>query len=85
MRIGNRRLLEILVHGRAAFLVAAFDFDRYLSTAGLVPLQSAHLMDQGLVLLRIDLNFEVMRRDFGTGNEMIFKVYRSQLNIYVCC
>ena len=85
MRIGDRRLLEILVHRRAAFLVTAFDFDRHLCATGLLPLDLLVLMDQRLVLLRIDLHFEVMRRGLGTdARDDLHRFAGRQLAIHPC-
>jgi len=67
VRIGNTRLLEILVQRDAAFLIAAFDFDRHLRALLSVPLNLLTLMDQRLVLLRIDLDYNVMSRGLRLG------------------
>ena len=85
MRIGNRRLLEILVHRGAAFLIAAFDFNRHLCTTELVPLNLLALMDQRLVLLRIDLDFKVMSRGLRPGTrDNLHRFTRRQLAIHPC-
>lgn len=72
VRIVKGRLLTILVNRGAALLIAAFDFDRNLRAAGLVPLDLRVLLDQRFVLLRIALHFEVMCRGFGSVRAMIF-------------
>jgi len=38
VRIGNRRLLQIFVDRTSSFLIAAFDFQRYLRAAMVFPL-----------------------------------------------
>ena len=67
MRIGNKRLLEILVQRDEAFLIAAFDFDRHLRALLSVPLNLLTLMDQRFVLLRIDLDYKVTSRGLRLG------------------
>src|SRR5262249_7713917 len=62
VRVGDRGLLEILVDRRAALLIAAFDLQRYLRAAVALPVDLLVLEDARLVLLRIDLHLEIMRR-----------------------
>ena len=62
VRIGDRDLLEELVHRGAALLVAPFDLERHLRAARMVPVDLLALEDPGLVLLGVDLDLEVVRR-----------------------
>ena len=85
VRIGNKRLLEILVQRGAAFLIAAFDFDRHLRNLLPVPLNLLALMDQRFVLLRIDLDFKVMSWGLRPGTrDNLHRFARRQLARHPC-
>src|SRR5262245_4932852 len=60
MRVRYRDLLEVLVHRGAAFLVLALHLERDLGAARPVPVDLLVLVYQRLVLLGVDLDFEVM-------------------------
>jgi hypothetical protein len=62
VRIGDGDLLEILVHRGAALLVAPLDLERHLRAALVLPVDLLALEDPRLVLLGVDLDFEVVRR-----------------------
>jgi hypothetical protein len=61
VRIGDRHLLEILVHRGAALLVPPLDLERHLRAARALPVDLLALEDPRLVLLGVDLDFEVVR------------------------
>src|SRR4029450_810610 len=61
VRVGDDRLLDVLVDGGAALLVAALDLHGDLRPAGRFPLDLLLLENQRLVLLGVDLDFEEMR------------------------
>src|SRR3990170_2401838 len=67
VRIGDGDLLEKLVHRGAAFLVAPLDLERHLGAARVLPVDLLALEDPGLVLLRVDLDFEVVGRPARAG------------------
>ena len=71
VRIGDRGLLEILVDRGAAFLVAALDLQRHLRAALVLPLDLLVLEDPRLVLLGVDLHFEVCAGVRAPVREMI--------------
>src|SRR5262249_2553304 len=67
VRIGDRGLLEVFVHGRATFLVAPFDLEGHLGAPVVFPLNLLLLENTRLVFLGIDLHFEVVRRRSRAG------------------
>ena len=62
VRVGDGDLLEELVHRGAALLVAPLDLERHLRAALVLPVDLLALEDPGLVLLGVDLDFEVVGR-----------------------
>src|SRR5437016_8489997 len=62
VRIGDDRLLDVLVDRRPAFLVPPLDFHRHLGPPWEFPGDLLLLEDQRLVLLGVDLDFEVVGR-----------------------
>jgi hypothetical protein len=67
VRVGDGRLLEILVHRGAALLVPPLDLERHLRAAMALPVDLLVLEDPRLVLLGVDLHLEVVRRRPGAG------------------
>ena len=63
--IGDGGLLQPFIDRGAALLILAFDFQRDLGASRLLPVDLFVLVDQRLVLLRVDLDFEEMRRGLG--------------------
>src|SRR6267378_1552983 len=61
VRVGDDGLLDVLVHRGASLLVTTFDFHGHLGPAGELPGNLLLLQNQRLVLLGIDLDFEVVR------------------------
>ena len=72
MGVGDGRLLQVLVDGSAALLVLALQLDGDLGAAVVLPLDLLLLQDAGLVLLGVDLHFEVVGGAFSPVREMIF-------------
>src|SRR3989475_8119592 len=62
VRIGDDRLLDVLVDRRPAFLVPPLDFHRHLGPPWEFPGDLLLLEYQRLVLLGVDLDFEVVGR-----------------------
>ena len=60
VRVGDGGLLEVLVHRGAALLVAPLDLERHLRAALVLPVDLLVLEDPRLVLLGVDLDFEVV-------------------------
>ena len=60
VRVGDGGLLEVLVHRGAALLVAPLDLERHLGAARRAPSRSSCSRRSGLVLLGVDLDFEVV-------------------------
>src|SRR6185503_8367014 len=60
VRVRDRDLVQVLVHRGAALLVLALHLERDLRTARPVPFDLLVLVDQRLVLLGVDLDFEVV-------------------------
>src|SRR5262249_6648180 len=60
VRVGNRDLLEVFVDGSAPLLIASLDFESHLSTTMVLPVDLFFLENPRLVLLGIDLDFEVV-------------------------
>src|SRR2546426_337807 len=67
VRIGNDRLLDVLVHRGAPLLVTALDLHGHLGSAGELPGDLLLLQNPRLVLLGVDLHFEVVRGRPRTG------------------
>jgi hypothetical protein len=67
VRVGDGRLLEVLVHRGAALLVAALDLEHHLGAARVLPVDLLVLEDPRLVLLGVDRDLEVVRRRPGAG------------------
>src|SRR5439155_3778496 len=67
VRVGDGDLLEILVHRGAALLVAPLDLERHLRAARRLPVDLLVLEDPWLVLLGVDLDFEVVGRRARAG------------------
>jgi len=83
MRVGDGRLLQPFVDRRPAFLVFAFDLQRDLRPLRLVPFNLLVLMDQGLVLFRIDLDFEKMGgRSWAGPRDDLHRLAGRQLSIH---
>ena len=83
VRIGNGRLLEIFVHRSPSFLIAAFDFERHLGAAMVFPVDLLLLEDPRLVLLGVDLHFEVVRRRPRAGaRDDLHRLAGGQLRVH---
>src|SRR5256712_5796672 len=67
VRIGDDRLLDVLVHRGAPLLVTALDLHGHLGPAGELPGDLLLLQNPRLVLLGRDLDFEVVRGRPRTG------------------
>ncbi len=67
VRVGDGRLLEVLVHRGPAPLVAPLDLERHLGAAVALPVDLLVLEDPRLVLLGVDLHLEVVGRGAGAG------------------
>jgi hypothetical protein len=65
--VGDRGLLEILVHRGAALLVASLDLQGHLGPSLALPVDLPALEDSRLVLLGIDLDLEVVGGGAGGG------------------
>ena len=62
VRVGDGGLLEVLVDRGAALLIAALDFEGHLGAAVVLPVDLLVLENPRLVLLGVDLDFEVVGR-----------------------
>jgi hypothetical protein len=83
VRIGNGNLLEILVHRGPPLLVAAFDFEGHLGSAMVLPIDLFSLENPRLVLLGIDLDFEVVsRRPRARARDNLHRFADCQLRIH---
>src|SRR5688572_28682689 len=83
VRIGDRDLLEIFVHRSPPFLVATVDFERHLSSTMIFPVDLFFLENARLVLLGIDLNFEIVgRRPRAGAGDNLYRFARCQLRIH---
>src|SRR5262249_8343701 len=65
--IRDDRLLDVLVHRRAALLVATLHLERHLRAPRRLPGDLFLLEDARLVLLGVDLHLEVVRGRAGAG------------------
>src|SRR5215813_9394169 len=83
VRIGDGRLLEILVHRGAAFLVAPLDLQGDLGAALVLPVDLLALEDPRLVLLGVDLHFEVMGgRPRARARNDLHRLARGELGVH---
>jgi hypothetical protein len=61
VRVGDGRLLEVLVHRGPALLVASLDLEHHLGAARVLPVDLLALEDPRLVLLGVDRDLEEVR------------------------
>src|SRR5262249_23508638 len=83
VRIGDRRLLEIVVHRGAALLVAPRDLQGDLGAALVLPVDLLALEDPRLVLLGVDLHLEVVGgRPRARARNDLHRLARGELGVH---
>jgi hypothetical protein len=83
MRIGDGRLLEILVDRRAALLIAPLDLERHLGAPRVLPVDLLVLEDPRLVLLGVDLDLEVVRaRPRARARRDLYRLAGRELRVH---
>jgi hypothetical protein len=83
VRVGDRRLLEILVDRRAALLIASLDLEGDLRPALMLPVDLLALENPRLVLLGVDRDLEVVRRRARAGaRDDLHGLARGELGVH---